>query len=474
MESDQNRTRLHGYSERGVVNAVFETIAHHPKGPELLDDLLRHMVLWENRHGISRHGRRDARLVEADIYIEPSLSDFGNPDVLVLACYRKPNDGGESWEAHFIEAKMEPFLMSSPPMKNELEDGAKPRPQRHAGLSPNERWRDIDCPPNYEELAGFLTGCDFSEYLRDNTLENLWHSLVGRLIPDRDYYQKNASSLIHELFLKCRFEETQLRMYEAPPGRQSTAGGTCAYAGAVADRKRSVGSDPVVLRLVRRLRDVRPSVFFVSMTTDPSPASGLSAAGTWPLGMAVAHRLANVYEWNNDPKKLGWEPGNPWGGWCETSRLLSWFDVRTWAGKNGLNRVTQTLEDNEEKFTFWPREASKNEMSPLLSFLGSEDHGATWEMESRTHPWRSTMKRNDESCIFATAEAGFSRRFHLQVSGKQTNTLQALAAECLPSSFHLSLGPDGAISRDRDGSLACVLKMLQAGDAGRTVHEGKP
>ena len=87
---------------------------------------------------------------------------------------------------------------------------------------------------------------------------------------------------------------------------------------------------------------------------------------------------------------------------------------------------------------------------------------------------RTALKRNADSCFFVKAEEGFSRTFHLQVCDKQTNALQALAAKCLPPSFRLSLGPNGAISLDRDGSLACVLKTLKAGSKGQTFHGGKP
>jgi hypothetical protein len=80
------KLKLHGYSERGVVNAVFETIASHPEGAKILDDLLGRMVLWENRYSVRRFANPERRLVDFEIFVEPSLSDFGNPDVVV--CYR--------------------------------------------------------------------------------------------------------------------------------------------------------------------------------------------------------------------------------------------------------------------------------------------------------------------------------------------------------------------------------------------------
>ena len=143
--------RLHGYSERGVVNAVFEVIACHPNGNEVLGDLLGRLVRWQNRERVHRFVDPNRRLVDFEIYIEPSLSDYGNPDVLVLATYEPSDRGKLQREAFFIEAKMEPFLVSSPPTAEEVEESRSGSPAQSA---------DPAAPAGTALLGAIVLACD--------------------------------------------------------------------------------------------------------------------------------------------------------------------------------------------------------------------------------------------------------------------------------------------------------------------------
>lgn len=444
-------SKLHGYSERGVVNAVFETIAAHPDGTELLDDLLGMLVLWENRGSVCRFSTSNQRLIDFEIHIEPSLSDFGDPDVLVLADFQNPDDNSLWRETFFVEAKVEPFLVSSPLTKEELDSA-----ERHT----KGRESDPFQPPNPRLLAEFLTDCDFGGFLTrpNNDIKNLWRALVGHALPDPEFYRKNASTILHELFLKYRFWETHLAALTDEHLVRHRTMGIKAYSGQDPDRQRGVGSDPVVLRLVRRLRERRSMARFVSLTTDPPPAPELTGGRSWPLGMAVANRFLKMSEWND--RDLGWTPGNPRGSWYELSYLMSWFDVWDWAGHHALGRVRESLTANEEKFTFWPR--AGNGIDDLLTFLDERDPGGRWTKKDRAHPWRTVLHRNDRACLFVDPEAGFTNGYRLQVGSKHTKILEALVTKGLPSRFRMIRNPQHDLIPDTDGCLDCVLEALQA------------
>ena len=103
--------KIHGYSERGLVNGLFEALAARAGAGALWLELLGRTRAWYHAHP-SRSGRAQAPdfkgVIEAlHIYIEPSLSGFGRPDVVVLADFE---DGFK--RAFFLEAKVGTFAQS--------------------------------------------------------------------------------------------------------------------------------------------------------------------------------------------------------------------------------------------------------------------------------------------------------------------------------------------------------------------------
>jgi hypothetical protein len=281
MNTKQDASHIHGYSKRGVVNAVFETIAGHADANRLLEKLLGRTAMWSSG---SRLPWKEGWVEDFEIYVGPSLSDFGDPDVLLLVKHRDLDLG---WYAFFIEAKMEPFLMSSPPTAGD------------------------------------------------------------------DKYKKNSSSLLHKLFLKYCFSTNYLVHGNDQNYLTALAEGISVYADETEPgssstqkkfRRRKIGQDPVVLWLVRRLRELAPTTFFVSLTTDPPPSPDETSSRDWPLGKAVTGMLKKICVLN-DCAGVSHQ-------WVELSYLLSWFDVTEWANENDLKRVKQALRENEEKFKF--------------------------------------------------------------------------------------------------------------------------
>ena len=93
---------LHGYSERGVVNALFEEMVS--RGDlKLFSKLFRCLISWT-----------EARVYEppvfdkVEVYIEHSLSDFGSPDVVLVLKSEE-----RVVEVFFIEAKRETFAKTT-------------------------------------------------------------------------------------------------------------------------------------------------------------------------------------------------------------------------------------------------------------------------------------------------------------------------------------------------------------------------
>jgi hypothetical protein len=103
---------IKSYGERGVVTALFESIAASAEPVRLLCALLQRCVSVHCTRGHRTPGQRlelNPKYVDGfEIYIEPNLSDFGAPDVVLVA--QTPELGLDT--AYFIEAKMGTFDQS--------------------------------------------------------------------------------------------------------------------------------------------------------------------------------------------------------------------------------------------------------------------------------------------------------------------------------------------------------------------------
>ena len=97
----ENKAVLHGYSERGVVNALFEDLVH-ANDVDLLRRVLKDMVPYDPKSALT--------VPDFDsfaVYVEPSLSDFGAPDVVVFL-----TKAADDVAVLFIEAKLCTFMQS--------------------------------------------------------------------------------------------------------------------------------------------------------------------------------------------------------------------------------------------------------------------------------------------------------------------------------------------------------------------------
>lgn len=281
-----------GYSERGLVNALFESILAAADPVAVLTKMLETATLVENRHSVVKF-RLYSPIRDFKVFVEPSLSQFGNPDVLLLL-NREPKEGdslttdrvGPYTDAIFIEAKIE----------------------------------------------GFEQSVNRSPELREN-----------------------ASTVLHELFLKARFAH-YLRTDE-----ERIHAGVPVYDADLEDKPRkkklyarTVGTDRQVLDLVDQMRGCH--FYFFALTTDRGhPASEI--AGSFHTGTRIGEleekiRAANV---KADPDLHdGWVKG--W--WEELSFLWSWHDLREeaqWYASSvepAMQRLMETIEWNRSKFRF--------------------------------------------------------------------------------------------------------------------------
>ena len=106
---------LHDYSERGLVNALFDFVisAEHPDA--LWADLIKRSLLWYSALMEPTARSTDSRLPiqTLSVYVEPSLSMFGTPDAVVLVDYKTGPNESHPGDVFFIEAKLETFASSS-------------------------------------------------------------------------------------------------------------------------------------------------------------------------------------------------------------------------------------------------------------------------------------------------------------------------------------------------------------------------
>lgn len=261
---------LHGYSERGVVNAVFEEIvASEDENLNLFRELLKYIVSWDSGQRYEPPDFDHYR-----VFVEHSLSDFGEPDV-VLVLWR-----AESVVAVlFIEAKRETFAHSIGPLNN----------------------------------------------LKRNDI----------------VYHENASTILHELFLKWAYVAS-LRRGWLPPKK---GGRVRVYFRDKKKKGRWIGKDPVVLdfhETVLRpfLEDKNP--LFVSLTTDdPQLSDSVSPVGSSNVKTAASNMLQLNRHVGEKQRDL----------FLSNLYLLPWSSILRLAASRGLERVKRELKRNRSKFT---------------------------------------------------------------------------------------------------------------------------
>ena len=274
---------MHDYSERGLVNALFESIRRADEPDRVWSDLIgRNLSWWSALKEPTVRGLRLGFTVRRlAIYVEPSLSGFGNPDAVVLVDYETEPNLSLGGDAFFFEAKLETFASSS---------------------------EDTD-----------LTS--------------------------------NCSSVLHELFLKARFQE----LAQLPKPKESVRNHSFLTPGVLVYQKdkepRKIGKDRQVLELAEAIAG--RSAYFVSLTTDETRP----VHSPWPPELRDDAQLLEAI--HNKNKNVGKQDpkvpyGNPLGGWIEMSLQLGWDQVWLWAKAHGLDRMTQAMRENRAKFKCRP------------------------------------------------------------------------------------------------------------------------
>jgi hypothetical protein len=330
---------IHDYSERGLVNALFESIGSAKEPGKVWSDLIGRNRSWysalrESTESTVRGLRFGSTVKRLAIYVEPSLSGFGNPDAVVLVDYEVGPNESHPGDAFFIEAKLETFASSSP-----------------------------------------YSGVDDED-------------------DDEEAMRSNCSSLLHELFLKARFHELARlpKPDEAIRGHSLLTPGVFIYQKDKEPRK--IGKNPQVLELAQAI--ATRSAYFVSLTTDETPPVN----SPWPPELRDdAQLLKSIHELNEDvPQQVPKVPyGNPLGGWIEMSLQIGWDQVWLWAKDKGLDRMTQAMRENRAKFKCRPIERP-DKIDEIVDFFddtcGCNIRKSEVEDPLKTRPkWIATSRR---------------------------------------------------------------------------------
>jgi len=286
--------KLHGYSERGVVNAVFDELVYRGE-IRIIKDFLGLIVKWCDGMPIQLPEYDDV-----DVFIEPSLSDFGDPDVLLIL--RKK---GKDVLALFIEAKVETFVQSTQKAKQTGKSG-------------------VDYGANYSSVLHEL-------FLKIRFWNRLDH--VDALVQGRPVYRRASSD----------------DKKPVSPNKR--------------DRPRRIGDEAMVLGLADRLRTIAcsnsgghkatdfESVYFVSLTTDRVKKKVKPT--DWPDVKAHLKKIMETNQYPGEFDKINSRFG-----------LLSWYsiyqltDKYAQGSKPQLKRIGRELRRNQTKFTF-PGETCK-------------------------------------------------------------------------------------------------------------------
>ncbi len=297
--------KLYGYSERGLVNALFESVMDADRPLDLLKKLMGSAV------AVCPGGEELDLSVAQDfeIYVEPSLSEFGNPDALVFL-YLEP-------EAHpsdviFVEAKLVPFLTSSRLIQSIRGEALDGRPEVLFGSAASA--------VESEEVDRFL-------------------ALQPSSWPD-ETYGKNGSTILQELFLKARLvsflgmSDGLKRLQEPGIGVYSADKGT-----------RKIGYKDLVIQVARKIEKTAKSWFF-ALTPDLLPPADSEAP--WLTGAAIRTMIDHI---NNQPLPSRCKPDD----WKKRTYVWSWqaiWETASDTSEKSLSRLRETMTWNDQSFSY--------------------------------------------------------------------------------------------------------------------------
>jgi hypothetical protein len=296
-----------GYSERGLVNALVESIMYPPdavSSRSLLREILNAST-WFDKGPEIPVKETCPEISEFEMYVEPSLSDFGDPDLVVITHHRTTS----SYERRvwFIEAKLEPIL----------------------------------------------------ESYRKGKQRKTWKK------HDEDY---SSTSVLHEMFLKFAFwngvrsheREKDTSTFQTRVFGKTRKIGEDPLVLELASKIRGVSHVPTfvavttdVFQRVSKHNHDEPMSF---------PCRGRFCA--YPGGgVSIQEVLVRISENLHAANEIG-------GGWFhELTRVLTWQTLYDLAGKHGMNALSGSIDYNHPKFAFdvvWKDEVDLEEMKPRL------------------------------------------------------------------------------------------------------------
>jgi len=311
-----------GYSERGLVNALFESILSS-SDPQMVMSRLLETATLTNRKSVIKY-RVGSPIRDFEVFIEPSLSQFGNPDV-VLLLDREPSEGesntvdriGPYTDVIFIEAKIEGFEQS-----------------------------------------------------------------VNRK-PD---LRRNHSTVLHELFLKARFahylRNNEKSVYDGIPvyDHDVKAQGK--------NYSRTVGTDPLVLELVELMKGCQTYFFALTTDRGYPATKRTGSFGTGVRIGQWLERIRAANEKTDPALHPGWVSGwweeltYLWS-WHDVLDEARKFVT---SGERSMQRCLETIERNKSKFKF-PSLDDKRLIQMLTDFAsraGLKDRGGRRSPDRKT------------------------------------------------------------------------------------------
>ena len=222
--------KIYGYSERGAMNALFYGMAHDNKqGEDALKVFIKDLAKV----------KRDFSDFEFELYNEFSLSEFGDPDMMIIA----KDEKGEKI-VFFIEAKRSGFKLSL----------------------------EKDHHKQYMESGGFENGHSSNLFFQLR-LKHYFFEVFCRKRKD-DYY-KSLEDKIEAFFKKECFkvyDETQLNRLKKSK-----------------NRNRTIGENVVVNHIVEQIKD-STEAYYIAIIPEQDLKSSITSLDTTEYGF-ITHMI---------------------------------------------------------------------------------------------------------------------------------------------------------------------------------------